>query len=75
QRRIYKNLISMLQQDSSEDLDFWALMYGVSDPTTSLLSVMNHTDNDHYETISIQTTSPKTKKPQKYETDNPTTIE
>ncbi|CAF3377740.1 unnamed protein product [Rotaria sp. Silwood2] len=78
QRQIYEDLSSMLQiqQNSSQDLDFWAQAYGVFDSRTSLLSANNQrNDNDCNERISNQTASRKPKKSQECETLNLTTTE
>ncbi|CAF3522542.1 unnamed protein product [Rotaria sp. Silwood1] len=77
QSQIYEALSSMLQnqQNTSEDLDFWARNYGVYDSTTSRSFVMNPTNDDHNERNSNETTSQKPKNSKKCETVDRTTTD
>ncbi|CAF3081486.1 unnamed protein product [Rotaria sp. Silwood2] len=72
QDEIYENLMLKIkvERNSLEDLNFWAKTYHVYDSTTSLSSETNNNEN-----ISSQTTTQKTKKSHKNETENLTTKE
>ncbi|CAF1217784.1 unnamed protein product [Rotaria sp. Silwood1] len=77
QRQIYEDLSSMLQnqQNTSEDLDFWARHYGVYDPTTSRSSLMSHTDDNRNERNSTQMASQRLERSQNFDTLSHTTTE
>jgi len=76
QNSIYEDLLLNInsQQDSVEDLDFWARTYRVNVLTESISSELNQNDDDN-ENIESQTTTQNGENFQENETANLTTIE